>query len=315
MPLDPIVKALLDQAAALNMPPFSELTPDQARAMFKETRTPVQALEPVDRIEDRAIPGPAGEIPVRVYAPKSSAPLPALVYYHGGGWVIGDLDTHDGLCRKLSNRARCVVVSVDYRLAPEHKFPAAAEDGYAAAAYVHDHAAEFAIDPARIAVGGDSAGGNIAAVTALMARDRGGPRIAYQLLIYPVTDYSFETASYRDNAEGYFLTTDSMRWFWAHYLPGQAEGANPYASPLRAPSLKGLPPALVITAEFDPLRDEGDAYAARLREAGVVLKHSQYPGMVHGFVGMHDLILQGRAAIDECAAVLREAFAGEPAPA
>jgi len=315
MPLDPNVKALLDQMAALNMPPFSSLSADQARAMFKATRTPVEALEPVDRIDDRTIPGPLGAIPVRVYAPASSEPLPLLVYYHGGGWVIGDLDTHDGLCRKIANRANCVVVSVDYRLAPEHRFPAAAEDGYAAAAYIHAHTAEFSGDPERIAVGGDSAGGNVAAVTSLMARDRGGPPLAYQVLFYPVTNYSFETASYRDNAEGYFLTADSMRWFWGHYLGTDGDGADPYASPLNAQSLAGLPPALVITAEFDPLRDEGDAYAARLREAGVAVKHSPYPGMVHGFVGMHDLIAQGRAAIDECAAALREAFAGAPARA
>jgi acetyl esterase len=314
MPLDPLVRNLLDQMAALNMPPMSSLSPDQARAMFKATRSPVEALEPVDRIEDRTIAGPAGDIPVRVYAPASSEPLPALVYYHGGGWVIGDLDTHDGVCRKLANRARCVVVSVDYRLAPEHRFPAAAEDGYAVAAYVHAHAAEFGADASRLAVGGDSAGGNIAAATTLMARERGGPPLVCQLLIYPVTNCSFETASYQDNAEGYFLTTEVMRWFWNHYLGG-TDGAHPHASPLRAPDLAGLPPALVITAEFDPLRDEGDAYAARLREAGVVVTHSPYPGMVHGFVGMHDLIPQGRQAIDECAAVLRRAFTAAPARA
>ncbi len=314
MPLDPTVKALLDQMAALNMPPMISLSAEQARAMFKATRSPVEALEPVDRIEDRAIPGPAGEIRVRVYTPTSSEPLPVLVYYHGGGWVIGDLDTHDGVCRKLANRAACVVVSVDYRLAPEHRFPAAAEDGYAAAAYVQAHAADFGADASRVAVGGDSAGGNVAAATALIARERGGPALAYQVLIYPVTNYSFDTASYSDNAEGYFLTTDAMRWFWDHYLGG-ADGTHPHASPLRAPDLSGLPPAIVITAEFDPLRDEGDAYAARLHAAGVAVKHGRYPGMVHGFVGMHDVIPQGNRAIDECAAALREAFAGAPARA
>jgi|CXWL01.1.fsa_nt_gi acetyl esterase len=314
MPIDPGVQSLLEQAAAMNLPSYDTLEPAQARAMYKLARGGAPP-EPVDRVEERTIPDPGGEIPVRVYAPASAKALPALVYYHGGGFVIGDLDTHDGLCRVLANRAQCCVISVDYRLAPESKFPAAADDGYAAAAYVHAHPAEFGIDPARMAVGGDSAGGNIAAVVALMARDRGGPPIVYQALIYPVTNHNFETASYRDNAEGYFLTTNTMRWFWGHYLNSADDGANPYASPLRAASVAGLPPALVITAGFDPLRDEGESYADRLRAAGVTVKHSSYPGMVHGFAHMFELIPQGLDALDEVAGGLRGAFATTPTPA
>jgi acetyl esterase len=248
-------------------------------------------------------------------APEAASPLPVLVFFHGGGWVIGDLDTHDGICRMIANRANCGVVSVDYRLAPEHKYPAAAEDAYAALLDVHARAEEFGFDGTRIAVGGDSAGGNLSAVVAQMARDRGGPAVAYQALVYPVCDFSFKTGSYRDNAEGYMLTRDSMRWFWGHYLANDADGIQPYASPLRAESLAGLPPALVITAEFDPLRDEGDAYAARLKEAGVAVKHSPYPGMIHGFFQLAEIIPAGKAAIEEVSAELKKVFEKSAAPA
>jgi acetyl esterase len=314
MALDPIVKALLDAAAAMDAPSFDQLTPQQARDMYLLTRR-VEQPEPVDRVEDINVPGPAGDIPARLYAPKSDGPQPALVYFHGGGFVIGDIESHDALCRMLANRARCAVVSIDYRLAPEHKFPAAADDCYAATAYIHQNAASFGIDPSRIAVGGDSAGGNLAAVTALIARDKAGPPLVLQLLIYPVTDYNFDTSSYSDNAQGYFLTQATMRWFWAHYLTGDADGANPHASPLRAASLAGLPPAHVITAEYDPLRDEGNAYAGRLRDAGVQVTHKLYNGQIHGFLHMNELIPTGRAAVDECAVILRGVFAKAPSPA
>ncbi len=232
-----------------------------------------------------------------------------LVFFHGGGWVIGDLETPDGTCRALANRAGCVVVSVDYRLAPENKFPAAPQDTYAATQWVAANAASIHVDPARIAVGGDSAGGNLAAVTAQMARDRGGPRLVFQLLVYPVIDGACDTASYRDNAEGYLLTKDMMRWFWNHYVRDAEDLFNPIASPLRARSLKGLPPALVQTAEFDPLRDEGEAYAAQLKQAGVPVRLTRYNGMIHGFFGMASVMDRAKTAIDEAGAALRSAFA------
>jgi acetyl esterase len=246
---------------------------------------------------------------VRIYTPAGSGPFPVLVFFHGGGWVIGDLDTQDGACRALANGAGCLVVSVGYRLAPEHKFPAAPDDTYAATKWVAANAASINADPARIAVGGDSAGGNLTAVTAQMARQRGGPRLAFQLLIYPVTDGACDTASYRDNADGYLLTKEMMLWFWNHYVRNPEERFNSMASPLRAQSLKGLPPALVQTAEFDPLRDEGEAYAARLQEAGVPVKLTRYDGMIHGFFGMASVIDRATTAIGEAAEALRSAFA------
>ena len=265
--------------------------------------------ESIARIENRTVPGPAGQIPVRIYTPVGTAPFPVLVYFHGGGWVIGNLDTHDGICRSLANRVGCLVVSVDYRLAPEHPFPAAPEDCYAATRWLAEHAGSLGGDKGRIAVGGDSAGGNLAAVVALMARDRGGPKLAFQLLVYPATDTDFETRSYRENSEGYFLTRADMVWFWNHYAPRDEDRRNPYAAPLRAASLRGLPPALVITAEFDPLCDDGNAYAARLREDGVPVRLSQQDGLIHGFFQMGAVIDRGRASVDEASRALKDAFA------
>ena len=265
--------------------------------------------ESIARIENRTVPGPAGQIPVRIYTPVGTAPFPVLVYFHGGGWVIGNLDTHDGICRSLANRVGCLVVSVDYRLAPEHRFPAAPEDCYAATRWLAEHAGSLGGDKGRIAVGGDSAGGNLAAVVALMARDRGGPKLAFQLLVYPATDTDFETRSYRENSEGYFLTRADMVWFWNHYAPRDEDRRNPYAAPLRAASLRGLPPALVITAEFDPLCDDGNAYAARLREDGVPVRLSQQDGLIHGFFQMGAVIDRGRASVDEASRALKDAFA------
>jgi acetyl esterase len=309
MPLDPQARAFLDQLAALGGIQLHELPVAQAREAM-EAMSAMRAGEPEScaDIGDRTIPGPAGEIPVRVYRPVRDGIRPALVYFHGGGWVLGSLETHDAVCRTLANAADCVVVSVDYRLAPEHGFPAAPEDCWAATRWVADHGASIGADGRRLAIGGDSAGGNLTAVVALMARERGGPPIRFQLLVYPVTDFSFDTPSYRDNAEGYLLTTDGMRWFWNHYLAKPATGREPFASPLRAESLKGLPPALVITAEFDPLRDEGEAYARRLREAGVPTTLSRYDGQLHGFFSMGDMIDAGKKALREAAAALRAAL-------
>jgi acetyl esterase len=308
MPLDPQAKALLDQLAALGIQPLSSMSVPDARRAMELMASMRPEPPPIQSASDRRIPGPAGEIPVRVYTPSGTAPFPLLVYFHGGGWVLGSIDTHDGVCRELANAAGCVVVSVDYRLAPEHKFPAAVEDCYAATQWASAHAGELGADLRRLAVGGDSAGGNLAAAVSQMARDRGGPPIVFELLVYPVTTAAFDTPSYRDNADGYLLTAGDMHWFWNHYLSGPGDGDNPYASPLRATRLDGLPPALVITAEFDPLRDEGEQYGRMLEEAGVPARLIRYDGMIHGFFGMGHLMDKAKAAVREAGANLRLAF-------
>lgn len=308
MPVDPKARALLDQMQASGFPPLNTLSPDAAREAAVALRAMNGPPEAVARVDHHTVPGPAGDVPVRVYTPFGTAPFPVLVYLHGGGWVIGDLDTHDGVCRALANAAGCLVVAVHYRRAPEHKFPAAAEDAYAATAWVAEHALRIGADPTRIAIGGDSAGGNLAAVVALMARDRKRPPLRFQLLVYPVTDSSCDSVSYRENADGYFLTKDLMLWFWNHYLRADADRLHPYAAPVHARDLQGLPPALVITAEFDPLRDEGEAYAARLQRAGIATTLTRYDGMIHGFFGMANLFDQAQTAIAESAAALRGAF-------
>lgn len=303
MPLDPVARTLIDAMEQV-FPRVEDMEAADARAMAKEMPPTVDEPEAVAVVYDRTIPGPDGDVPVRVYRPvEGGDPLPVVVYFHGGGWVICDLDTHDGTCRALANGVDAVVVSVDYRLAPEHKFPAPAEDAYAATQWVAEHAADLGADASRLAVAGDSAGGNLAAAVALMARDRGGPAIAFQLLIYPVMDFSFDTVSYRDNAEGYFLHRASMEWYWRQYLDDEATGANPYASPLRVDDARGLPPGMVLTAEFDPLRDEGDAYARRLAESGVDVTQLPYPGLIHGFMGFAGLVdAAARAQEEVCAA-------------
>lgn len=285
MPLHPSARAFLEQREALGVRSVTELSVEAARDQTARVVLAMGAGEPVAHVEDREIPGPNGGIPVRIYAPHGRAPFPVLVYFHGGGWVIGNLDTADQFCRLIANAAGCLVVSVNYRHAPEHRFPLPAEDAYAAALWTSRHAAAFNGDAARLAVGGHSAGGNLAAVVSLMARDRGAPPLAYQLLVVPVIDHNFETDSYRENAEGFGLTADAMRWFWNHYLREKADGDHPYASPLWAPGLGGLPPAFVATAEFDPLRDEGEAYAARLAADGIPTTQKRYEGMIHGFLG------------------------------
>ena len=308
MPLDPQVKVILD--ATPEMPEFDTMDATEVRAAMAggDALSPGEPL-PVARVEDRTIPGPDGELPVRIYWPEGTGPFPIVVFFHGGGWVICDLDTHDGQARSLCKGAGAVVVSVDYRLAPEHSFPAGPEDCYAATCWAAENAGEIDGDASRIAVAGDSAGGNLSAVVALMARDRGGPALSFQLLIYPVTNHDFTTASYVENATGYFLTTSSMQWFWRQYLKDPTDAHNPYAAPMQAEDLSGLPPALCITAEFDPLRDEGEAYAARLREAGVAVTTSRYDGVIHGFFGMGALIERANDAVDEACAALRAALA------
>lgn len=309
MPLDPQVQFLLEQMASLDSPPIHTLTPQQVRDNIRMQQSFFGEPEPIAQIENRTIPGPAGQIPVRIYTPAGSGLFPVLVFFHGGGWVICDLDTHDGLCRSLANGTGCVVVSVDYRLAPEHKFPAAPEDCYAATQWVAAHAAEINGDPSKIAIGGDSAGGNLTAVVAQMARDQDGPKLIFQLLIYPGTDFGMKSRSIEENAEGYYLTRDDMLWFRNHYLNSDADRENPLASPMLAASLKGLPPALVITAQYDPLRDEGEAYGHKMEAAGVPVKISRYDGMIHGFLSMAPFIDGGKRAIEECCHALRAAFA------
>jgi acetyl esterase len=309
MPLDPQAQAFLEQLAASGAPPLHELSVAEARQVIVTLFGTTENPEPVGAVEERTIAGAAGELPARIYTPPGRGPFPILVYFHGGGWVIGNLEAYDPTCRALTNAAGCMVVAMEYRLAPEHKFPAAPEDCYAALQWVAAQAAAIGGDPTRLAIGGDSAGGNLTAVVAQMARDRGGPNVVYQLLVYPVTDYNFDTASYRENADGYLLTKDAMVWFWNHYLRSTADGSNLLASPLRAPNLRGLPAALVLTAEFDPLRDEGEAYAARLREAGVPVTLKRYNGMIHGFFSLGAVFDQGKQAMAEAAAGLRAAFA------
>jgi acetyl esterase len=306
MPLDPVARTVIDAMEQV-FPKVHTMEAAEARAMAKEMPAAVDEPEPVALVDDRVVPGPQGDIPVRVYRPQplGGDPLPVVVYFHGGGWVICDLDTHDGTCRAMANGVGAVVVSIDYRLAPEHKFPAAAEDAYAATKWVSDHADELGADPERLAVAGDSAGGNLAAVVPLMARDRGGPPIRFQLLIYPVTDYSFDTLSYRDNAEGYFLHRVHMEWYWQQYIASEEEGANPYASPLRVEDPTGLPAGMVITAEFDPLRDEGEAYGRKLVGAGVPFDARRYDGMFHGFFSMGAFLDGAKQATDDAHAALR----------
>jgi acetyl esterase len=308
MALDPAAVGLLQQIEEAGDPALNEQTPDQARIAaggFAELGGPG---DDVASQADRMIPGPGGDIPVRIYTPLGEGPFPCVVYFHGGGWVLGDLEMTNGVCATLAARSGAVVVSVDYRLAPEHKFPAPFEDCYAATEWVAANGADIGVDGSRIAVGGDSAGGNLAAAVALRARDEKGPALAMQLLVYPVTDHSLDTGSYSSNGENYLLTRDMMQWFWDHYLANDADGDNPYVSPLRAADLSGLPPATVFTAEFDPLRDEGEAYAAKLSKAGVAVNQTRFDGQIHAFFTMLLVFEAAGKAVDLAAIDLKAAF-------
>ena len=313
MQLDPGAATVLEMIRMAGRPPWHTVTPDEARANYLAGRA-VTAPEPVAvaELRDLSAPGPHGPVPLRLYRP-ASAPAqgaPVLVFFHGGGWVLGNLESHDGVCRHLAARSGCVVVATDYRLAPEHKFPAAADDALAATAFVAGQAASLGIDPARLAVGGDSAGGNLAAVVALLAREAAGgaPRIAYQMLLYPATDFAMDTPSHAAFAEGHLLTRPSMEWFRDHYLRGPADAADWRASPLRAASLAGLPPAYVLTASHDPLRDEGEAYARRLVDAGVPVTLWRAPGQIHGFLPQGRIIAAAQAALDRLGDALAAAL-------
>jgi acetyl esterase len=312
MHLDPDTLVVLDMIRAANRPPFETLTPDEARAAYTASRELLQP--PPDEVaEARAMiaPGPLGDIPLRAYRPMGAPAaevLPVLIYYHGGGWLLGGLDSHDVVCRRFANLVRCAVVSVDYRMAPEHKFPAAVQDSAAATRWVIENAERLRIDPRRVAVGGDSAGGNLAAVMALMARDGDLPALAFQLLIYPATDMRMVTVSSQTVREGVPLTTSTMKWFIDHYMRDTADALDWRASPLRAASLAGTAPALVLTASADPLRDEGIAYAERLEREGVRVKLLHFSDQIHGFLSMGKIVRASEVSLQMMAAVLRPAL-------
>lgn len=286
MPLDPQVQKVLDIMAAAGGKPIGEASVAEARAAAWGWLEFAGPGEPVAKVENRFIPGPTADLPVRIYTPAGKWPLPAIVAFHGSGWVISNIDHCDATHRELCNRSGCVVVAVNYQKAPEHKFPTPLNDCYAAVQWVVANAAALGIDPAKVGVGGDSAGGNLATAVCIRARDEGGPTIAFQMLVYPAVDCRFDTPSMRENAEGYLLTTDAVKWFWGQYLAKPEDAANPLASPLRCADLSRLPPAIVVTAEFDPLRDEGELYADRLAAAGVPTIKRRYDGMVHAFYWM-----------------------------
>jgi len=299
--LHPSARAIVDQLAGL--PPLPTMTPAEARGRPEPLAA---APEPVASVTARTIPGPGGPIAIRIYRPKDAL-RGGLIYFHGGGWVVGSLEGADGACRALANRSRCVAISIGYRLAPETKFPGPVEDAYAAVRWVADNAAELRIDPTRIAVGGSSAGGNLAAAAALVARDRGGPRIAFQLLTVPATELSSKAASHREFAEGYGLTSADMTWYGTHYVRSAADADDPYASVLRA-DLHDMPPAFVITAECDPLRDDGEEYAKRLAELGIAARYKRYQGVFHGFMGFPGALPEAAEAFDDAGKALREAI-------
>jgi acetyl esterase len=311
--LHPQAQAWLDFLKARGVPPTHTLSVAEARRFYRDRRSVTQPAPPdVGQVRELSAEGPHGAIPLRLYRPIGSAAdakLPALVYYHGGGWVIGDLETHDTLCRELANGAGCAVVAVDYRLGPENRFPAAVDDCIAATRWVRTNAAELGIDPLRLAVGGDSAGGNLAAVVTIALRDSGDPPLAFQLLIYPATDMRRTAPSHTSNGQGYVLTSDTITYFHDHYMADAAHDLDWRASPLLHPDLSRLPPALVLTAGFDPLRDEGLAYADALAAAGNATTCVCFDRQIHGFILMGKVLDEAHAAVALCASELRRAFA------
>jgi acetyl esterase len=312
--LHPHAKFLLDLMVERQIPPTHTLTPADARAFYRERRAVTQPEPPpIAETRDLQAEGPQGPIALRLYHPQAAAERkavpPVLVYFHGGGWVIGDLDTHDTLCRELANAAGCAVVAVDYRMGPEHRFPAAVDDCIAATRWVHDHASALGVDASRLAVGGDSAGGNLATVVAITLRDAGDLPVRFQLLIYPATDQRRGWPSHTSNRQGYLLTADTMDYFHDHYIPDKAMDLDWRASPLLHTDLSGLPPALVLTAGYDPLRDEALQYSHKLTLAGNRATHINFERQIHGFITMGRVIDEANAAVQICAAELRRALA------
>jgi len=309
MSLDPQARSFLDTIAGFGGPPLEQLPLAEARKVplgLIEFGGPEESMA---EVQNRTVRGPSGPIPVRVYRPVKKETLPALMFFHGGGFVICNLDTHDRLCRSIAKASGCAVISVDYRLAPEHKYPAAVDDAFAATQYLAEHAAEFGIDPNGIAVGGDSAGGNLAAVVSLLARDRGGPKLKFQLLIYPLVDFNDQSPSMQQFGQGdHFLSMEGMDWFKKSYLPSAEAAREPSASPINATDFRGLPPAMVITAECDPLRDQGEAYARKLEAAGVPVELKRYAGMIHPFLSLAGIIDAGKTAIADAAAAVKGAL-------
>lgn len=303
MPLNPQAEAFLKQLQDEEVPAFYEMTVLEARA-FEAGLEEIQGdVQEVTEVRDILVPGEAGEIPVRIYDPAPEKTLPLVIYLHGGGWVMGSIGVVDRPCRQLANAAECMVAAVEYRLSPETKFPGPAEDCYSVTRWLAEHSDELGFDRGQLGICGDSSGGNLAAAVTLMARDRGGPHISYQLLIYPVTAPEHESPhqSYVDNGEGYMTTRGDMRWFWEHYVTSVEQARDPYASPLLADDLAGLPPGMVITAEFDPLRDEGIAYAERLQNAGVDIELKVFSGAIHGFFWMNGVMDTGHELLEDLA--------------
>jgi acetyl esterase len=312
MPLDPVLKGFLDQMSSVPGPKMWEGSAEEGRQAFVGLMQLAGPKDvPIGKVENISTKGIYGNVPLRIYSPVAagSDSLPVLIYFHGGGFVIGDLDTHDGLCRMFANDAGCRVVAVHYRLAPENKYPAAVNDAFSALAWVVVNASELGIDPNRVAVGGDSAGGALAAIMAQMAKEKGGPKLALQMLLFPVTQIGGETRSLKEFAVGYFLEKNTLDWFFGHYLPAGADKANTWVSPLASTSLQGLPPAFVMLGGFDPLHDEGEMYAAKLREAGVPVTLADYSDMVHCFIYLQTILPQAREGMAAASKALKAAFA------
>lgn len=307
MPVNPKIQYFLDQMNTMPTTSMDQLTPEAMR-MSENLQMAALQKEPVEKVEDRTISLAGRDIPIRIYTPKGQAPFPALVFYHGGGWVVGSIESHDAVCRELANLADCMVISVEYRLAPEHKFPAAVEDSYESLEWIASHATELGIDPDRIAVGGDSAGGNLATVACLIAKERGGPHVVHQFLLYPSAGPAADYPSMTENAEGYLLTRDMMGWFQSHYLQSPEDRHNPYLSPILSDDLEGLPPATILTAQYDPLRDVGTAYAEKLKSHGVEVFHKNYDDLIHGFANFTSFVPEARLAVADGTGKLKQAF-------
>lgn len=307
MTLNPKIKLFLENFNALPSPDWNYITPQELRNRTKQNMSPKVIIK-VDKVEDRILPLPGRDIPIRIYTPAGDRPFPALIYFHGGGMVTGDLEMSDSICHTIAKYAHCVVISVDYRLAPEYKFPAAVEDAYDSLLWISSHAEEFNIDPRRLAVGGDSAGGTLATVTSIMANERKKPNIIYQLLLYPSTGYEKEVLSLQENGTGYFLTKEQSAWYQKQYLSNKEEKNHPYVSPILYSNVAELPDAMIVTAQYDPLRDIGKAYAERLQENGVEVFYKNYEGMIHGFANFHTFIPEVQVALEEWSTQLRKVF-------